>query len=135
MSRALDGAKITMAPAIYDAIADGMKGNANPILGALTTQSDTAKLRIVRYGYGGDGNIRPDRNRNSILSCTNASTGNNFLDLIFNFSALAAEFGGDAGEIEYSPDGTKWTTLFYINSGMRAINTTSSYWFEIKITF
>jgi len=131
MPRALDGAKITIAPAMYDAIADGMKGNANAILAALTTQSTTAKLRIVRYGYG----YKEEHKRNSILSCANASTDNNFLDLIFNFSALANDFGIDTGAIEYSPDGTKWTKLFDIKSRMDSIDTTSSYWFEIKITF
>lgn len=128
MPRALDGAKIAIAPAMYDAIADGMKGNANPILAALTTQSDTARLRIVKYGDYGTENITK-------LSCANASTDNNFLDLIFNFSALPNDFQKDSGGIVYSPDGKYWTKLFDINSGMRAINTSSSYWFEIKITF
>lgn len=128
MPRALDGAKIAIAPAMYDAIADGMKGNANPILAALTTQSDTARLRIVKYGNYGTVNITK-------LSCANASTDNNFLDLIFNFSALPNDFEKDSGQIDYSPDGTNWTKLFDINSGMLAINNRSSYWFEIKITF
>lgn len=128
MPRALDGAKITMAPAMYNAIADGMKGNANPILGALTTQSDAAKLRIVRYGDYGTVN-------HTILSCANVSTDNNFLDLIFNFSALPNDFEKDIGEIDYSPNGTDWTKLFDINSGMKAIDNRLSYWFEIKITF
>lgn len=128
MPRCLDGAKIKIAAAMYDAIADAMKGNANVILKALTSQSDTARLRIVKHGDYGTENVTE-------LSCANASADNNFLDLIFNFTALHDTFQKDSGQIDYSPDGTHWTKLFDINSGMLAINNISSYWFEIKVSF
>lgn len=135
MPRALDGAKIAMAPAMYDAIADGMKGNANPILAALTTQSDTAKLRIVRHRDNHDVYHKDDGDWNCRLACSNASADNNFLDLIFNFTALARGWANDHGRIDYSPDGKTWTTLFYILNRMNGIDEIHSYWFEIKVSF
>lgn len=135
MPRCLDGAKIEMAPAMYDAIADAMKGNANVILKALTSQSDTAKLRIVRHDDKHDVYGRDDGDRFAGLACSNASADNNFLDLIFNFTALTRGWSQNHGRIDYSPDGKTWTTLFYILNGMDGIDEIHSYWFEIKVSF